>query len=483
MSDYYQMLIGGTWVDSSTGKELTVTNPANGEVVGKVAKGGKEDARKALQAAHDAFPSWSSLTAKARAEYLHKSADIVRSRIDKIALILTKEQGKTLKDAKKEVLEGATVLDYFAEEGVRVRGEIIASETSSARSLVIKQPLGVAVGIIPWNYPVSLLAWKLGPALAAGCTFVAKPASETPLADVEYIRCLHDAGIPAGVVNIVVGAGSVVGKELIENPLSAKVAFTGSTEVGRTVLSQASNWVKKVSLELGGHSPFIVCQDADFDLAAKHGPYRAFRNMGQVCNSVNRIFVHRSMYDQYVPVAIEQAKKFKIGDSLVDPDADLGPMLNQKGINRTVAHIKDAVAKGAKLVYGGKKPEGAKYENGFFFMPTILVDVSLEMKVMQEETFGPLVAIAPFDSLDEAIELANSTDYGLVSYVYTNNLNTATYLSERIQSGTVCINNIVGSTLNAPYSGWKQSGIGVELSHHAIGEYLRIKHIRVDIGS
>lgn len=470
-------------MDSSTGETLTITNPANGEIVGEVAKGGEKDAVKALQEAYKAFPSWSSLTPKVRADYLHKAADVVRTRVDEIALILTKEQGKTLKDARKEVLEGATVLDYFAEEGVRVRGEIIASETSSARSLVIKQPLGVTVGIVPWNYPVSLLAWKLGPALAAGCTFVAKPASETPLADIEYVRCLHDAGIPAGVVNIVVGPGSTIGKELIQNPLSAKVAFTGSTEVGRLVMRDASNWVKKVSLELGGHSPFIVCEDADLNLAAKHGPYRAFRNMGQVCNSVNRIFVHKSMYDQYVDLAIEEAKRFKIGDSLVDPDVDLGPMLNQNGIDRTMAHIKDAVAKGAKLVYGGKKPEGSEYTNGFFFMPGILVNVSSEMKIMQEETFGPLVAIAPFDSLDEAIDLANSVDYGLVSYVYTSNLNTAIYLSERIQSGTVCVNNIVGSTLNAPYSGWKQSGIGVELSHHAIEEYLRIKHIRLDIGS
>lgn len=482
MSKYYQMLIGGEWVDSFTGEKLKVTNPANGEVVGEVAHGNEVDARRALEAAHKAFPQWSSLTAKARADYLHKAADIVRSRIDEIALTLTKEQGKTFKDAKKEVAEGATVLDYFAEEGVRVRGEVIASDTASARSLVIKQPLGVAVGIVPWNYPVSLLAWKLGPALAAGCTFVAKPASETPLADIEYIRCLHDAGIPAGVVNIVVGPGSKVGKELIESPLSAKVAFTGSTEVGRTIMSQASAWIKKVSLELGGHSPFIVCEDADLDLAIKHGPYRAFRNMGQVCNSVNRILVHESLYDRYVEAAIQEAKKLTIGDSLVNPNVDLGPMLNQKGIDRTLEHIRDAVSKGAKLVYGGKRPDGPEYEKGFFFMPSILVDVTPDMKVMKEETFGPLVAITKFKTLEEAVEIANSTDYGLVSYAYTNSLKTAFYLAEKIQSGTVCINNIVGSTLNAPYSGWKQSGIGVELSHHAIEEYLHLKHIRIDIG-
>lgn len=481
MQTYYQMLIGGEWVDAAGGKRLAVTNPADGSVVAEVAEGGASDARRALEAASRAFPEWSALTAKARADYLHRAAEIVRSRIDEIALILTKEQGKTYKDAKKEVAEGATCLDYFAEEGVRVRGEIIESEQSSARSLVIKQPLGVAVGIAPWNYPVSLLAWKLAPALAAGCTFVAKPASETPLADVEYIRCLHDAKIPAGVVNIVTGPGSTIGKELIESPLSAKVAFTGSTEVGKSIVEQSAKWIKKVSLELGGHSPFIVCEDADFDLAAKQGPYRAFRNMGQVCNSVNRIFVHRSLYDRYVERAIEEAGKLTMGDSLSSPDVDLGPMLNQKGIDRVVAQIDDAVSKSARLVCGGKRPAGAQYEKGFFFEPSVLVDVDLSMRVMSEETFGPLVAIMPFDSLAEAVELANSVEYGLVSYAYTSSLKTAFYLSEHIHSGTVCINNIVGSTLNAPYSGWKQSGTGVELSHHAIEEYLHLKHIRIDL--
>ncbi|MGE5483323.1 MAG: NAD-dependent succinate-semialdehyde dehydrogenase [Bacteroidota bacterium] len=478
----FKLLIGGRWVDAAKGETFVVTNPANGETVAEVAKGSVADAQLALETAAKTFPQWARLTPKARATYLHKAANRVRERLPEIARLLTLEQGKPYRDAQKEVEEGASVLDYFAEEGVRVRGEIIASETASARQLVIKQPLGVAVGITPWNYPVSLLAWKLAAALAAGCTFVAKPASETPLAATEYVRCVQEAGLPDGVVNLVVGPGSTVGTALVASPLSAKVAFTGSTEVGRQLMAQAAVWVKKVSLELGGHSPFIVCEDADFELAAKHGPYRAFRNMGQVCNSVNRILVHESLFERYVERAVEEAKKLTIGDGMAEPPVDLGPMLNQKGIDRTRAHIDDAVAKGARLLCGGRKPEGSQYEKGFFFEPSILVDVRPDMKVMQEETFGPLVAIVPFKTLDEAISIANGVQYGLVSYAYTTSLKTAARLAEELEAGTVCINNIAGSTVNGPYPGWKQSGSGVELSHHGINEYLHLKHVRIDLG-
>lgn len=477
----YKLLIGGRWVSAVNGETIAVTNPANGETIAWVAKGSADDAQLALEAAAKAFPGWSRLTAKTRATYLHKAAESVRRRLNEIARLLTLEQGKPYRDAQKEVEEAACALDYFAEEGVRVRGEVIASETSSARQFVLRQPIGVAVGITPWNYPVSLLAWKLAPALAAGCTFVAKPASETPVAATEYVRCVHEAGLPDGVLNLVTGPGSAVGTALVASPLSQKVAFTGSTQVGRLLMAQAASWVKKVSLELGGHSPFIVCEDADFELAVKHGPYRAFRNMGQVCNSVNRILVHESLYERYVQRAVQEAGRLTIGDGLSDPPVDLGPMLNQEGIERTKAHIEDALGKGAKLLCGGRKPEGAQYEKGFFFEPSILVDVRLDMRVMQEETFGPVVAIMPFRTLDEAIVLANSVPYGLVSYAYTSSLKTAARLAEELEAGSICINNIAASSLNGPYAGWKQSGAGVELSHFGIEEYLHLKHVRVDL--
>lgn len=477
----FDLLIDGKWVEALNGERFSVQNPATGETVAEVARASAADAQLALEAASTAFPGWSRRTPRERATYLHAAAGLVRERLAGIARLLTMEQGKPYRDAQREVEEGAAVLDYFAEEGVRVRGEIIASETPSVRQFALKQPLGVAVGITPWNYPVSLLGWKVAPALAAGCTFVGKPASETPLAAAEYLRCIQEAGVPDGVVNLVIGPGATVGPALVASPLSARVAFTGSTEVGRLLLAQAAAYVKKVSLELGGHSPFIVCEDADFELAAKYGPYRAFRNMGQVCNSVNRIFVHERLYAAYVERAVREAQRLTIGDGLSDPPVDLGPMLNQGGIDRTLAHIEDALAKGARLVCGGRKPDGPQYERGFFFTPSILVDVDEGMRVMQEETFGPLVAIQPFRTLDEAIALANGVEYGLVSYAYTASLKTAARLAEELEAGTVCLNTIVGSTLNGPYSGWKQSGSGVELSHHGLDAYLHLKHVRLDL--
>jgi acyl-CoA reductase-like NAD-dependent aldehyde dehydrogenase len=478
----FRLLIDGRWVDAVSGERAPVLNPANGEVVAEAPRASAADAQLALEAAARAFRPWSRLTAHTRATYLHEAANRVRKQLPGIARLLTLEQGKPYGDAKKEVEEGAAVLDYFAEEGVRVRGEIIACATASARQLVIRQPLGVAVGITPWNYPVSLLAWKLAPALAAGCTFVAKPASETPLAVTEFVRCVQEGGVLDGVVNLVVGPGSTVGTALVTSPLSAKVAFTGSTEVGQLLMAQTATWIKKISLELGGQSPFIVCEDADLELAVNHGIRRAFRNMGQVCNSVNRIFVQTRLCERCIEQAVTATKKLTIGDGLSEPPVDLGPMLNQRGIDRTMAHLEDALSKGARLVCGGRKPEGPQYAKGFFFEPGILIDVRPEMKIMREETFGPLVAIQPFEALDEAIELANATNYGLVSYAYTNDLRTAVRLAEELEAGTVCINNAVASSLNGPYGGWKQSGSGVELSHHGLDEYLHLKHVRVDLG-
>jgi len=477
----YQQIIGGQSVEAVEGRRFDVVNPATGEVIGSVPDGTAADADLALKAAEQAFPIWAEMPAQKRAKLMRDAAGLVRERAQAIGTTLTLEQGKPLNDAVKEILDAAGTLEFFAEEIIRIRGEIIPTGAQNAYSLVVKYPVGVCVAITPWNYPVSLLAWKLGPALAAGCTVVAKPATETPLSSIEFVQCFLDAGFPAGVVNIVTGGGSTLGTPLVEHPITKKVAITGSTAVGKHVASLAGKDLKKVSLELGGHSPYLVFADVDLEQAVKEGVRRSFRNMGQICNAVNRIFVHKSIKEAFVERFVEETQKLRMGDGLANPSIDLGPMVNAAGIERTVRHVDDAVAKGSKLLCGGKRPEGPQYEKGFFFEPTVLVDAPSDALIMQEETFGPAVVINSFSTLDEAVELANATKYGLVAYAYTNDLNTVNILAQRLDFGTVCINNTAAASVQAPYGGWKDSGLGIELSHHAIDEYMKIKHVRINI--
>jgi len=434
-----------------------------------------------VRAAERSFAGWAGTSAKQRARLMHGAADRVRENLEEISRLLTMEMGKPLQDSRKEVQHSAEVLDFFAEEGLRVEGEVAPVGVPEVTSLVLREPIGVCAAIAPWNYPVSLIAWKVGPALATGCTLVAKPASETPTAALEYLRCIHEAGLPDGVINAVTGPGSVVGMALVEHPLVRKVAFTGTVSIGREIMARAAGTLKRVSLELGGHSPLIVCADADFDAAVKAGVQRSFRNMGQICNAVNRIFVEAPIYEDYLAALAEASRKLTIGNGLENPTVDLGPMLNQAGIDKATSHIEDALNKGARLLCGGKHPEGPEYRTKLYYEPTGLADCTLDMLVMQEETFGPVVGIAPFQGIEDAIRLANSTDFGLVSYAYTGSLASARALSLGIKSGTVCINNIVGSTLEAPYPGWKCSGMGLELSRHALDEYLLVKHVRIEV--
>jgi succinate-semialdehyde dehydrogenase / glutarate-semialdehyde dehydrogenase len=477
----FDHLIDGQWVPSVSKELLDVSNPATGEVIARIQKGCPEDVDKAAQAADRAFEEWASKPAKERARLMHEAANLVRKNVEYLSRMLTAEMGKPLCDARKEVIDSASVLDFFAEEGIRKEGEVAPLGIPTATSLVVKEPVGVCAAIAPWNYPISLLAWKIGPALAAGCTMVCKPASETPTAPLEFIRFIHEAGFPNGVINAVTGRGSVVGTAMVENPLVKRVAFTGTGSVGIEIMERAAKTLKRVSLELGGHSPFVVCADANFEKAVKDGVKRSFRNMGQICNAVNRIYVEESIYEKYLNRFVEETKKMTIGDGLENPNVDLGPMLNQAGIDKSVEHIQDAVKKGARLLCGGKHPEGSQYKTKLFYEPTVLADCTLDMLVMFEETFGPVVGIAPFKDIDDAIRLANSTEFGLVSYVYTSTLKNARALGRGIKSGTVCINNIVGSTTEAPYPGWKHSGIGFELSRHALDEYLLTKHIRIEV--
>ncbi len=470
------MLINGEQVQALSGRVEVIYNPANQEPVAEVPVGSRQDAQLALQAARRAFPAWSETSCQKRAEILHDAADLVRERTDTIARLLTQEQGKPLKNARAEVRSSADVLDYYAEEGKRNFGDWMASGQS--RSIVLKQPVGVAALITPWNYPVDLLAWKVAPALAAGCTFVAKPPSKAPIAATEFVKTLIDAGLPPGAANVVHGPGSEVGAELVQNPISRKIAFTGETETGRWIMAHAAGQIKRVSLELGGQSPFIVCQDADLEKAAIACTQRAFSNMGQICISVNRIYAAEEIADQFTAKLLEHTQRLRIGNGL-EPDVDLGPMFSEAQREKTREHVADALAKGASLLCGGREPEGRAFEKGFFYLPTVLDNVDHSMRIMREETFGPVAPIMRFKTLDEAIALANDTQFGLAAYIFTRDLKTAVFASERLEAGGIGVNanNVVD--IQAPFGGWKQSGIGRELGHDGLEAYLETKHIRL----
>ncbi len=472
------MLINGELVPSLSGGVEIIHSPANQEPVAEVSVGGREDARLALEAAARAFPGWSLTSSQKRAEILHAAADLVRARAEEIARLLTQEQGKPLKNARIEVQSSADVLDYYAEEGSRNYGEWITG--ASSRSIVIRQPIGVAALITPWNFPVDLLAWKVAPALSAGCTIVAKPPTLAPLAATEFVKAVNDAGLPPGVANVVHGAGSEVGAELVESPISRKIAFTGETETGRWIMARAAAHIKRVSLELGGQSPFIVCADADLDRAAAACAKRAFSNMGQICISVNRIYAAGEIADEFTARLVERTRRFRIGDGM-QPDVDLGPMFSAASREKTREHIADALQKGAQLLCGGGEPKGEQYARGYFFLPTVLSRADHSMRVMREETFGPVAPIMEFKKLDEAIALANDSEYGLAAYIFTSDLKTALYASERLEAGGVGVNvnNVVD--MAAPFGGWKQSGLGRELGHYGLEAYLETKHIRLGI--
>ena len=474
------LFIDNGWRPAAAGQVFEVDNPATGEVVGLAAQGSRPDAVTALEAASRAFPVWSTMTGEERGRLLKKAGQVIFDRSATLARILTQEQGKPLRDALKEVEGAAETLVYYGEEARRIGGEIASSRARNARSLVLRQPVGVVAAISPWNYPVSLMAWKVGPALAAGCTVVAKPTSETPLATGHFVAACAEAGLPPGVVNVVTGPSGVVGEELITNPLTKMVAFTGSTEVGRHLMQAASKTLKKLSLELGGHTALVVFKDADLDRAVADAVKRSFRNMGQICNAVNRIYLEQAVAGEFVERFVAATRRLTIGDGLAQPDVDLGPMVNAEGIERTERQIRDALAKGARLLCGGRRPDRPELARGFFFEPTAVTHVRSEMAVMSEETFGPLVAIDTFEGVDEALQLANSTDYGLVTYAYTNDISTLWRFAEGTESGTVAFNTVSPDSLYAPYPAWKQSGLGVELGHFGVDEYLRVKHVLIE---
>ncbi|EHU1702114.1 NAD-dependent succinate-semialdehyde dehydrogenase [Acinetobacter baumannii] len=464
-----------------TGALLPVVNPATSEVIGHIAAATPDEIEAAVSAARKAFNSWSKELPKTRAMALHRLGDLIAADALNMAVIMTAEQGKPINEAKGEILKLAEACHFYAEEATRVHGEIIPNDQPGFQSLVVREPIGVVGAITPWNYPAELVGWKLCASLASGCTIVIKPAELTPFTALAIAQKCDEAGIPAGVVNILTGKGSKVGQALVEHPQVDKIAFTGSSAVGLHI-QQSCPQVKRLSLELGGNCPLIVTASADVDAAVKGATRRSFRNCGQICIAINRIYVHRSVYEEFVAKLAAAADALSVDDGLDNPAADLGAMASAEPLVKTCAHLKDAVNKGARLVAGGKAPEGIKYTKGHFFRPTVVADCTHAMQVMTEETFGPLVGVAPFDSLQEAIDLANDTPYGLAAYCYARDLTEIHSISAGLEYGNVAINNVDAGIMNAPYGGRKQSGVGYEHGREGLLEYFNFKHVRLHHG-
>ncbi|MDX2246309.1 MAG: NAD-dependent succinate-semialdehyde dehydrogenase [Bacteroidia bacterium] len=462
------------------GKTDFVHSPATGENIAVVATASPSDIDDAVAAASISFRTWSALTGYEREKIIRKATAYARTQADRIGGLMALEQGKPFAQSKSEITSSCDLIDYYASEAVRIEGYSNPTEKTGLHSWVAYQPVGVCALITPWNYPVSLLSWKLGPALATGCSVVVKPTEITPLSPLAFCMALTEGGIPPGVINVVMGRGEV-GAALVSHPGVAKIAMTGSTFTGKKIMQAAATQLKKVSLELGGHCPAIVCEDADLDNAAEVIAYKGFRNMGQSCSSVNRVYAHHSIYEKLVEKLKQKALALSIGNGTTESNCDLGPMTTAAALDKVVSHVRDALDKGAEIVTGGVKPPGEKYAKGYYFTPTILTGVNKSMKVMNEETFGPVIPIDRFFTLEEVIEKANDSEYGLCAYVFTRDFSTTMKLSQAMESGTVCVNNGAVNTAYGPYEGWKDSGTGVELSRRAIYEYLKTKHVKLQM--
>ncbi len=469
--------VAGQWIDADDGTTFPVTNPARGDVICHLPNLGRAETARAIDAAQTAMKEWAARTGKERAAIMRKWFDMMIANVDDLGKILTAEMGKPLAEAKGEVAYGASFIEWFGEEAKRVYGETIPGHQRDKRITVIKQPIGVVGSITPWNFPNAMIARKVGPALAAGCGFVARPAAETPLSALAMAVLGERAGLPAGIFSVITSIrSSDIGKEFCENHAVRKLTFTGSTEVGRILLRQAADQVMKCSMELGGNAPFIVFDDADLDAAVAGAMISKFRNNGQTCVCANRIYVQAGVYDAFAKKLAEAVAKTKVGDGLSE-DVTFGPLINDKAVVKVEEHIADAVSKGAKVETGGKRHE----LGGSFFQPTILTGVTTDMLVTNEETFGPLAPLFKFDTEEEVIELANATIFGLASYFYARDIGRITRVQEALEYGMVGVNTGLISTEVAPFGGVKQSGLGREGSHHGMEDYLEMKYICLSI--
>jgi succinate-semialdehyde dehydrogenase/glutarate-semialdehyde dehydrogenase len=473
-----QLYIDGQWCESASGKKLAVENPATEETIAEVSSGGKADCHRAVAAAAKAMPAWMKLTAYDRAKVLKKTGDLMRERADAIAKTLTMEQGKPVPEAKAEVLHSADTFEWFAEEGKRAYGQVIPQSNATKRHMTIKHPVGVVGAIGPWNFPITLQARKIAPALAAGCTIVCKPASQTPLSLVNVFDCLIEAGLPKGVANLVMGPAKDIADEFIENRDVRKISFTGSTEVGKQLMRAAAGQIKRLSLELGGHAPFIVFPDADPEAVAKAAVIGKFRNNGQVCISPSRFFVHKDVHKKFTDVAVEAARALKVGNGL-EPGIEVGPMFEKKAMDNTVGLVQDAAGTGAKILTGGKRDD--RFDKGYFFQPTILTGLSPDTRMLTDEPFAPVMPVLDFSRLDDVIAAANNTVYGLAAYVFTNDLTVMWKMAEGLEAGIIGMNDPVPATPQCPFGGMKESGLGRELAHEGLEAYLETKYVSIKL--
>ncbi|MFK3948128.1 NADP-dependent succinate-semialdehyde dehydrogenase [Pseudomonas fulva] len=469
-----QAFINGEWLDADSGQTINVTNPATGEVIGTVPKMGTAETRRAIEAADKALPAWRALTAKERSTKLRRWFELMIENQDDLARLMTTEQGKPLTEAKGEIAYAASFIEWFAEEAKRVYGDTIPGHQPDKRLIVIKQPIGVTAAITPWNFPAAMITRKAGPALAAGCTMVLKPASQTPYSALALVELANRAGIPAGVLSVVTGSAGEVGGELTGNALVRKLSFTGSTEIGRQLMQECAKDIKKVSLELGGNAPFIVFDDADLDKAVEGAIISKYRNNGQTCVCANRIYVQDGVYDAFAQKLAAAVAKLKIGNGLED-GTTTGPLIDGKAVAKVQEHIEDAVSKGAKVLSGGKLIEGN------FFEPTILVDVPKTAAVAKEETFGPLAPLFRFKDEAEVIAMSNDTEFGLASYFYARDMSRVFRVAEALEYGMVGINTGLISNEVAPFGGIKASGLGREGSKYGIEDYLEIKYLCISV--
>jgi succinate-semialdehyde dehydrogenase/glutarate-semialdehyde dehydrogenase len=467
-----QAFIAGRWEDAPNGAVIEVVNPANGRVLGTVPNLGAAETRRAIEAAEKALPDWRARTAKERAQILRKWFDLMMANQEDLAVLMTLEQGKPLAESRGEIAYAASFLEWFAEEGKRAYGDVIPSHGRDKRIVVLKQPIGVTAAITPWNFPSAMITRKVGPALAAGCTMVIKPSELTPYSALAMCVLAEEAGVPPGVLSVVTGEAKPIGAELTSNPIVRKLSFTGSTAVGKLLMSQCASTVKKVSLELGGNAPFIVFDDADLDAAVAGAIASKYRNAGQTCVCANRIFVQAGIYDRFAERLAEAASSMKVGDGL-EEGTKIGPLIEPKALEKVERHVSDAVGKGAKVLTGGKRREGA----GYFYTPTVLTGIREDMLPMREETFGPVAPLMKFEREEDAVRLANSTEFGLAGYFYSNDLRRVWRVAEALDCGIVGINEGIISTEVAPFGGIKESGIGREGSKYGLEEFLEIKYL------
>lgn len=472
------LYIDGQWTNSQSGEQLDVTNPATGDVIQQVAKGGAEDSLQAIDAADRSFAAWKKLTAKERGAYLVKAADILREQSDELAETVTKEMGKPLNESKGEVNLAIDYLYWYAEEAKRVYGETIPASHPSKRLHVFKEPVGVTAAVTPWNFPVAMITRKIAPALAAGCPVVVKPASATPLSAIKVFEAFHEAGLPEGVANLVIGSASSVVGEMTKSPKVKKITFTGSTEVGKKLIRDSAETVKKVSMELGGHAPFVVFEDADLDLAVDSVVGSKFRNAGQTCICTNRIYVQDTIAEEFSTRFVEKVQELSIGNGL-DAGVEIGPLIDGGAVDKVEEQIKDATEKGAVVLCGGQRVSAAGEQGGSFFEPTVLGNATDEMVITREETFGPVAPIYTFSSEEEAIKRANHPEYGLAAYAFTKDISRSYRLMEGLEYGIIGLNDPIPTTAQAPFGGMKESGTGREGGRQGIEEYLEDKFVSI----